>query len=93
MMIYIILGIIVYLFIGFFTVGFLDIDLLDDLDRGVFWVTALLWPLLYAALLVVSVFAIPVRFGRRVGNRFRDRVLEYLMDLICEKQEVSTDDT
>lgn len=92
-MVYIILGIIAYLFVGFFTVGFIDIRLLDDIDRGAFWLTILFWPLEYAALLVISVFAIPVRFGRRAGNRFRDRVLEYLVDLICGEQEVSTDDT
>jgi hypothetical protein len=70
----IILAMVSYIFIGLFTCGFLDIDPSASAQSGMFVGVVMFWPLVYIAAILIVIFATPIRFGKRVGDKYLDTI-------------------
>lgn len=77
-LIYAVLAILAYIFIGLFSAGFVGIDPFNSSEVGIFWGIVMLWPLFYIAMVLVIVCAAPIRFGKRIGNKYRPGIEKIL---------------
>ena len=89
-LIYAVLAIIAYIFMGLFSAGFVDIDPSCSSDVAIFWGIVILWPLCYIATILLIICAAPIRFGKKIGNRYRsavERILEKSINVEVQEKE------
>lgn len=75
-------AVIVYLVIGCFFAGFLDLDPKESGEFMLFAGTVFLWPVAIGTLIVVVVFGYPMILGRKLGARYLERCEEFFDKLI-----------
>lgn len=69
---YIICGLVLYVWIGFFINGFLDNSI--SKDTGFFYATTVFWPLFILAFVLIVVCKFPIRCGKKLGDKYRDAI-------------------
>lgn len=77
------LAVFIYVMIGCFHVGLFDLKF-DD-DGRLFLLTIFLWPVVWAVLAVIHVFLIPIRLGRKLGDKICPSIDDYISKLFSNE--------
>ena len=83
MWVWIVLSIVIYLTIGCIHVGFIDLKFCDDLPICLFVIFC--WPVVWILLAVCHAVILPVRLGKRLGDKVRPNIDNYLDKLFGEE--------
>lgn len=79
-MIWFIIGLVLYVAIGLFICGFMDVSV--DTDSDVFYPIVGLWPIVIVGSLIVIIGQVPIRLGKKLGDKYLSVVESMLQKLL-----------
>lgn len=83
MWVWIVLAAFIYVMLGCFHIGFVDLRIDED-GVDILW-TIFLWPVFWIVLALAHIFMIPIKFGKKLGDRFLPSIDDYLDKLFSKE--------